>query len=58
MMFIAQALSEYGALSSMAAGIAAARDRIEMYIGSGNLKYLLFVMIALLVLLLVKRRRA
>ncbi len=42
----------------MAAGIAAARDRIEMYIGSGNLKYMLFVMIAILVLLLVKRRRA
>ncbi len=57
-MFIAQTLSEYGALSSMAAGIAAARDRIEMYVGEGNLKYLLFAMIAVLILLLVKRRRA
>ena len=56
-MFIAQTLVEYGFLTSIAAGFAATRDRIEMYVGSGNLKYLLIVMLALLILLLAKRRR-
>ena len=56
-MFIAQTLAEYGFLTSIVAGIAAARDRIEFYVGSGNLKYLLLAMLAIFILLVAKRRR-
>ncbi len=56
-MLIAQTMAEYGFLASIAAGLTAARDRIEMYVGSGNLKYLLAVMFAIFILLVAKRRR-
>ncbi len=56
-MFIAQTMAEYGILASIAAGLAAARDRIEMVVGSGNLKYLLLIVIAFFILFLAKPRR-
>jgi len=56
-MFIAQTLSEYGAITSIVSGITSARDRIEMHIGLGNLKYFLMLMLAILVLFAAKRRR-
>ncbi len=56
-MILAQTLSEYGVLTSMAAGIASARDRIERYIGPGNLKYVLLGLLAVFILLFVVQRR-
>ncbi len=57
-MFIAQTLSEYGFLTSVVAGVASVRDRIEVYIGSGNLKYVVLVMLTIFILLMAKRRRS
>ena len=54
---IAQTLVEYGVLNSIAAGVAAARYRIETFIGSGNSKFLIIVVFVILLVLLVKRRR-
>jgi LPXTG-motif cell wall-anchored protein len=56
-MFLAQALVERGMLGAMAAGIAHARDRLELYIGQGNSTYVLIGAGVLLLLLLLKRRR-
>ncbi len=54
---IAQTMAEYGLLNSIVAGLTAVRYHIETYIGSGNLKYVLFGALALIVLLLVRRSR-
>ncbi len=56
-MLIAQTMAEYGFLASVAAGLTTARDRVEMYVGSGNLKYLLVVLVVVFILMLAKRRR-
>ena len=53
---IAQTLVEYGAFHSIASAFAHAYDRLEL-LASGNLKYLLFVVLAALVVLIFKRRR-
>ena len=57
-MILAQTMVEYGALTSIAAGLAAAQQKIEAYIGSGNSKYALIIVLTLIILLLAKRRRA
>jgi LPXTG-motif cell wall-anchored protein len=55
---VAQTLVEYsGLLGSVAARISAVIDRVEAYIGQGNVKYLLIGFLVLLLLLLVRRRR-
>lgn len=54
---LAQAMVEYGALQSIAASFANAYNRVENYLGQGNLKYVLLVLIVVIILLLVKRRR-
>jgi len=54
---MAQALVEHGLLDAMASGLANARYRIELYIGQGNLVYVLVGAAALLLLFLVRRRR-
>lgn len=56
-MIIAQTLSEYGFLTSVVAGVASARDRIELYIGSGNLKYVLLATLVICILTLAKLTR-
>jgi hypothetical protein len=56
-MLLAQALVEHSLLDSIAAGIAAARFRLETYIGQGNSKYLLIAAAAICLLLLLRRRR-
>jgi hypothetical protein len=55
---VAQTLAEYGLLNSIAAGFAAARDRVEVFIGAGNAKYLLVGVCIIIVLMIVRRRRA
>ena len=57
-MLAIQTLVEYGAIDSIAAGIASAWSRVEYWIGSGNVKYLLLLVLFIIVLLLVRRRRA
>lgn len=54
---LAQAMMEYGGLQSIAASFASAYNRVENYLGQGNLKYLLLVLVVIIILLLVKRRR-
>ena len=56
-MLLAQALAEHGLLDSMAAGLATARDRLEIYIGYANSTYLLIALGVLLLALLVRSRR-
>ena len=48
---------EHGMLDAMVAGFAAARYRVELYVGQGNSFYLLIGLVALLVLFLGRRRR-
>jgi hypothetical protein len=55
---IAQTLVEYGALHSISAAFGNAINRLEYYIGSGNAKYLLALVIVVAVFLIVPRRRA
>ncbi len=54
---LAQTLVEYGVLNSIVAGFAAARQRVEVYIGTGNTKYALAIVLAVIILLLARRRR-
>ena len=54
---LAQSLVEYGLLDSIAAGLASARDQIELYIGQGNGVYALAAALVVVVLLLFRRRR-
>jgi LPXTG-motif cell wall-anchored protein len=56
-LLVAQAMVEHGMLDAMVAGFAAARYRVELYIGQGNSFYLLIGLLALLVLFLGRRRR-
>ena len=56
-MFLSQTAAEYGLLSALAAGLVATRDRFEVYVGHGNLKYMLIAGLALMVVLLVRWRR-
>ncbi len=56
-MFLAQTITEYGLVNGVVAGLAATRDRIEMYIGAGNLKFVLIALLVILVLLVTRRRR-
>ncbi len=49
---------EYGALQSIANAFTQAYNRVESFLGQGNLKYFLLAALALIILLLVKRRRA
>ena len=66
--FLCQAAAEYAMMSStnsrvssnfssLAATLAATQERIEVYVGHGNLKYLLIAGLALMVVLLVRWRR-
>ena len=55
---LAQALAEYGALQAMASAFVSAYNRVEsLLIGQGNMKYVLLGALAVIILLLVKRRR-
>jgi hypothetical protein len=54
---LAQALVEHGLLDSIAAGMVAARDRLELYIGRGNGTYAVAAALVIIVLLLLRRRR-
>jgi LPXTG-motif cell wall-anchored protein len=54
---IAQAAAEYGALSTMAAGIESAMFKFEAWIGRGNNAYLVAGAVLLVVILLLRRRR-
>jgi hypothetical protein len=56
--FLAQTMAEYGVLTSLVAGLNAARYRLEAYIGTGNSKYLVIGLGALVFLMLVRRRRS
>ncbi len=56
-MIMAQTLVEYGALNAIAASFVAARQKLEVYIGSGNSKYALIILLAVIILLLAPRRR-
>lgn len=56
-MFLSQTAAEYAMLNSLAAGLAATRDRLEVYVGRGNGKYFLIAGLALVVVLLVRWRR-
>jgi hypothetical protein len=55
-MFVAQAMVEKGALDGMAAGLTAARDRIEIYVGEGNAVFVVVGAIVLVLLVLMWRR--
>ena len=55
-LLVAQAMVEHGMLDAMASGIAAARSRIELYIGEGNSLPLLIVLLLVLALLFRRRR--
>ncbi len=57
-MFLAQAMAEYGLLTSLVAGLNAARYRLEVYIGAGNTGYLFIGLTTIILLLLVRRRRS
>jgi hypothetical protein len=52
---ILQTLVEYGGIVSALAGM---QQRVETYIGAGNLKYLLFAAAGLVVLLWIRQRVA
>ncbi len=52
-----QKADDYDMAASAAHNIAAARDYIEWYIGQGNLKWVFFALLALIVLILARRRR-
>jgi hypothetical protein len=53
---IAQAMVEHGLLDAMVASVAAARDRLEIYVGQGNAGYTVGVVVVIVLLLLVWRR--
>ncbi len=57
-MMIAQTLVEYGALSSESSVFAQALNRVESFLSSGNERYVLFLALGIVVLMLVTRRRA
>jgi hypothetical protein len=53
----AQKADDYDLARSAAFNFAAARDYIEWYIGQGNLKWVLLALLALIVLMIARRRR-
>jgi hypothetical protein len=53
----AQAMAEYSSLTSLSSTFASIRDRIEMHIGQGNLKYVLIGSIVVLIILFYRMRR-
>jgi len=55
---IAQTLVEYGALQTIAASFMKALHRTEIFLSSGNSRYLLFLGLALTVVLFLIRRRS
>jgi hypothetical protein len=55
--FLAQTAAEYGLLDSIAAGFEAVQERLEVYLGPGNLRYVLIGALILIVLLLFRWRR-
>jgi hypothetical protein len=55
--FLAQTAAEYGLLDSLAAGLGTVQDRLEVYLGPGNLRYWLIGTLVLIVLLLFRWRR-
>jgi hypothetical protein len=54
---IAQTMVEYGALQSISAAFMNAFHRVEIFLGSGNSRYFLFLGIAFFVVLIWTRRR-
>lgn len=55
---VAQTIVEYGALQAIAASLMKALHRTEIFLSSGNSRYLLFLGLALIVVLLWTRRRS
>jgi len=55
---LAQALAEYGALQSIASAFSNGFNRVESLVGQGRLKYILPIVLAVVILMLVKKRRA
>ena len=56
-MILAQAMAEYGLLTSLIAGLSAASHRLEVYIGAGNTGYFFLGLTIIILLLLARRRR-
>ncbi len=56
-LIIAQAIAEHGLLDAMAAGVAGAKYRLEVYIGQGNTVYVLVAAAVVLALIFFRRRR-
>jgi len=54
---LAQALAEYGALQSIASAFSNGFNRVESLVGQGKLKYILLIVLAVVILMLVKKRR-
>jgi hypothetical protein len=54
---LGQALGEYSSTTSISAGFANLRGQIEMYIGQGNLKYLLIGTVMLVLVVWIRLRR-
>ncbi len=54
---LAQAAAEYSSTTSLSSIFASIRDRIEMQIGRGNLKYALIGSIVVLIILFYRMRR-
>ncbi len=53
----AQAMAEHGLLDAMAAGVAGAKYRLELFIGQGNTVYVLVAAAVVLALIFFRRRR-
>ncbi len=54
---LAQTMAEYGLLTGLVAGITAFQYRLELYIGTGNTKYLVLGGILLFLAFWSRRRR-
>jgi len=57
MSVIAQALAEYGALQAIESGFMHAYNRAEVFLTTGNSRFILFAAIAAVVVLFLLRRR-
>jgi hypothetical protein len=55
---LAQSLVEYGALQSIASAFSNGFNRIDSLIGQGKMKYILLIVLAVVILMLVRKRRA
>ncbi len=53
----AQAVAEYGVLQSLSLAFKNLRTRVELIIGQGNFKYLIFAILLLLVILTARAYR-